>query len=369
MLVNFFKICSRKWWPPSDKEKSVRDSDVVAEEQRIAQMKARKNFASEALVVYKLTKHFKNLTAVKGLTFGVHKEECFGLLGVNGAGKSTTFSMLTGDQTPDDGNAYIGKHNLIDSLSEFEKNIGFCPQFDPLLDKLTAKEMLYLFARLRGVRSSLIAGEVMTMIKMVDLQKYANKCTENYSGGNKRKLSLALAIIGNPPVIFLDEPTAGVDPFARRKIWTALDFVRETYKSSLILTSHSMQESEALCGRIAIMVAGRFMCLGSTQNLRSKFGQGFSIDVKLKQKYLKDSNYKRNIEQYIHQKFRSVEVKGQHHLMLHYHITDPNVKWSYIFDTMENGKKQLKLEDYNVSDTSLEQIFLSFALTQYKTNK
>ena len=189
------------------------------------------------------------------------------------------------------------------------------------------------------------------MIKMVDLHKYQNKITENYSGGNKRKLSLALAIIGNPPVVFLDEPTAGVDPFARRKIWTALDFLRQTYKSSLILTSHSMQESEALCGRIAIMVAGKFMCLGSTQHLRSKFGHGFSIDIKMKQKYLKDLNYRRNIDQYIGQKFNKAELTGQHQLVLHYHISDPNIKWSYIFDTMEIGKKQLKLEDYNVSDT------------------
>ena len=133
---------------------------MVTEEQRIEQMKATKNFSSEALVVYRLTKHFNKLTAVNHLTFGVHKEECFGLLGVNGAGKTTTFSMLTGDMPPDEGNAYIRRHDLMNNLVEFEKNIGYCPQYDPLLDKLTSKEMLYLFARLRGVRSSLIASEV-----------------------------------------------------------------------------------------------------------------------------------------------------------------------------------------------------------------
>ena len=332
-------------------------------------MKSQNSFRSDALVVYRLSKHFKNMTAVDGLTFGVHKEECFGLLGVNGAGKTTTFSMLTGDLNPDEGNAFIGRYQLMNNMTEFSKQIGFCPQFDPLLDRLTAKEMLYLFARLRGVKSSLIKQEVKNLIQMVDLEKYANKITMNYSGGNKRKLSLALAIIGNPPVIFLDEPTAGVDPFARRKIWSTLDIVSKTYKSAFILTSHSMEESEALCGRIAIMVSGRFTCLGSTQHLRSKFGQGFTLDIKLKQDLLKDPHYKTNIEKYVKKKFASVELRDSHQLVLHYHIADASTKWSYIFDVMETAKQRLNLEDYNVSDTSLEQIFLSFALTQYNTKK
>jgi len=121
---------------------------------------------------------------------------------VNGAGKTTAFSMLTGDLLMSVGNAYIGDFNIRANLKEFQKQIGYCPQFDALLEKLTAREMLYLFARLRGVPSDMIAMEVQSLIQMCDLENHADKCTETYSGGNRRKLSLALAIIGTPPVIF-----------------------------------------------------------------------------------------------------------------------------------------------------------------------
>ena len=126
---------------------------------------------------------------------------------------------------------------------------------------------------------------------MVDLQNHAYNSTGNYSGGNRRKLSLALAIIGNPSVIFLDEPTAGVDPTARRKIWSTLVYIQERYQSSIVLTSHSMEECEALCSRIAIMVNGKFKCLGPTQHLRKKFGQGFTILIKLKREFSEDTSY------------------------------------------------------------------------------
>jgi ATP-binding cassette subfamily A (ABC1) protein 3 len=304
------------------------------------------------------------LTAVNHLTFGVHKEECFGLLGVNGSGKTTTFQMLTGDLMVDNGNAYINSYELRKDLFSYQKQIGYCPQFDALLDKLTGEELLYLFARLRGLPSSVIPLKVKSLIQMTDLQNDAKKCTETYSGGNRRKLSLALAIIGNPSIIFLDEPTSGVDPSARRKIWSTLDYIKKTYRSAIILTSHSMEESEALCGRIAIMVGGQFRCLGPTQHLRSKFCQGFTVIVKLRRELNDDSGYVSRVQQYMNKEFPSAVLRDSHQCLFHYHITDPSVKWSHIFRVMESAKKEYNFEDYSVSDTSLEQIFITFARTQ-----
>ena len=340
------------------------DSDVIAEKYRIEGLSERQKLSDEALAAISLTKNFGSFRAVDHLTFGIHKEECFGLLGVNGAGKTTTFSMLTGDLMLSEGNAFIDKFSLREDLKNFQQQIGYCPQFDALLDKLTGKEMLYLFARLRGVPSNLIESEVQSLIEMVDLENHAHKCTETYSGGNRRKLSLALAIVGTPPVIFLDEPTAGVDPTARRKIWSTLVYIQERYQSAIVLTSHSMEECEALCSRIAIMVNGKFKCLGPTQHLRKKFGQGFTIVIKLKRELNDDSGYVQSVRQYIQKAFPSAVLKDSHQCLLHFHITDTSVLWSYMFSKMEIAKEELQLEDYLVSDTTLEQIFLAFAKTQ-----
>ena len=354
MCFNSYNI--KKYWNPNE------DSDVSDERQRVNLMvNNNNNFKDEAIVAINLTKYFGQFKAVDHLTFGVHKKECFGLLGVNGAGKTTTFSMLTGDVNPSEGNAFIENIALNSNRKLFQQQIGYCPQFDALLDRLTGEEMLYLFSRLRGIPENRIKSEVKNIIQTTDLQKHSKYLTMNYSGGNKRKLSLGLSIIGNPKLIFLDEPTAGVDPVARRKIWQTLDHLKNSRNSAIILTSHSMEESEALCARIAIMVSGEFKCLGATQHLRTKFGQGFTLIVKLKYELAVNKDYVNRVNQYMVEKFGSVVLRDQHEGLLHYHITDTSVKWSALFRVMQSAQQELDLEDYNLSDTSLEQIFLAFA--------
>jgi len=340
------------------------DSDVIAEKNRIHDLSDQGLLSQEAMAVVDLTKKFGNFTAVNQLTFGVHKEECFGLLGVNGAGKTTTFRMLTGDLFVDDGYATIDNYGLINDLTSFQRQVGYCPQFDALLDRLTGRETLFLFARLRGMRNNTMALNIQNMIEMVDLQKHADKCTETYSGGNKRKLSLAMALIGSPSIVFLDEPTTGVDPTARRKIWSTLVAIQEKYHCAIVLTSHSMEECEALCNRIGIMVNGKFRCLGSTQHLRSKYGQGFTLIVKIRKELSEDQNYFISVQNHIQKALPSASLKDIHEGILHYHITDTTIPWSHIFRVMESTKYEMNLEDYIVSDTTLEQIFLAFARSQ-----
>ena len=171
--------------------------------------------------------------------------------------------MLTGDLDVTSGDARSGLFSIIDSLSHFQQQLGYCPQFDALLDKLTGREMLFLFGRLRGIPEYMLSRSVEELIVMCDLTKHADKPTQAYSGGNKRKLSLAMALIGSPRILLLDEPTSGVDPAARRIIWSTLATVRQKFGCSLVLTSHSMDECEALCSRLGIMVNGQLRCLGS----------------------------------------------------------------------------------------------------------
>ncbi|XP_076318605.1 phospholipid-transporting ATPase ABCA3-like isoform X2 [Tachypleus tridentatus] len=340
------------------------DVDVAEEQDRVENVLKQGQVASEALVVTKLTKYFSTLCAVDRLTLGVHKQECFGLLGVNGAGKTTTFRMLTGDLMLTDGNAYIGEYSLRQDMKKFQEHIGYCPQFDALIDKLTGREMLYLFARLRGIPETQIGHTVEEIIEMIDLQHHAEKLTVKYSGGNRRKLSLALALIGNPAVVFLDEPTSGIDPTARRKIWTALETIRTSSGMAVVLTTHSMEECEALCNRLAIMVNGQFRCLGGIQYLKSKFGQGSTLIVKLEREKALDNNVVSNLQEFVQKEFPGSVLKDIHQGMLHYHVTDTSIPLSHIFSVMEDAREKLHLEDYLVSDTTLEQIFLTFARSQ-----
>ena len=269
--------------------------------------------------------------------------------------------MITGDIEPTFGNAYQGGTDVVTSISEYQKQIGYCPQFDPLLDKMTGREMLNLFARLRGVHTRNVNVIVNNLIEMTDLAKHADKTTESYSGGNKRKLSLALALIANPKLILLDEPTAGVDATARRKIWSLLSFIRRTYSCSIVLTSHSMQECETLCSRLAIMVSGSLKCLASTQQLRAKYGRGYTLVIKLARDNLYSQEYISSLWSHIQSIIPGVTLTDQHETLWTLRVPDKSVKWSYLFESMEEMKENFHLEDYTISDTTLEQIFISFA--------
>jgi len=353
-----FKLTTIK--PPN-----LADHDVMDERLRAEKIISARHVSEEAIVVHNLMKRYSNgkFLAVDQLSFAVGKEQFFGLLGINGAGKTTTFRMLTGDLSVNYGNAYINHYNLLDDRGNYQSQIGYCPQFDALLDRLNSFETLSLYGRLRGISDENIELEVNKLIKKVDLQNHAQRKCKNYSGGNKRKLSLAVALIGSPPVVLLDEPTSGVDPVARRKMWVAISDIQFNSGSSIILSSHSMDECEALCDRIAIMANGQFKCIGSTQYLRTKFGQGYSLIVKLKPDLVaQNKEYLDDVQAYIEKRLTNASLKDIHQTLIFYHIPpDKTVTWSNLFKIMETAKDELNLEDYQVGDTTLEQIFLSFA--------
>lgn len=347
---------------------SFTDKDVLEERARTEKILAAKKMNQEALVVHNLTKVYPNgnFRAVDQLSFAVSKEQFFGLLGINGAGKTTTFRMLTGDLSTTRGNSYASGFDLMSSMREYQSQIGYCPQFDALLDRLNSFETLQLYGSLRGIPEEVIKLEVNRLIKKVDLQAHAQRMCRNYSGGNKRKLSLAMALIGAPPVVLLDEPTSGVDPVARRKMWVAISDIQYGSGSSIILSSHSMDECEALCDRIAIMAAGHFECIGSTQYLRTKFGQGYSLIIKLNPDRVAENDlYLDQVQHSIEERLPSAALRDIHQTLLFYHIPpESDVTWASLFRVMEEAKNNLGLEDYQVGDTTLEQIFLSFAKKQ-----
>ncbi|XP_070532576.1 ATP-binding cassette sub-family A member 2-like [Ptychodera flava] len=349
------KVMSRK-----DSVEEEEDSDVAEERQRVLRGEAN----NDLLKLVNLTKVYKNrkrgrLLAVDRLCLGVPQGECFGLLGVNGAGKTTTFKMLTGDELITSGNAFLNGHSILTDLRKVHQNIGYCPQFDAVFDELTAREHLLLYARLRGIPYKEEDKVVDWALNKLALTQYADRPAGTYSGGNKRKLSTAIALVGHPPVIFMDEPTTGMDPHSRRFLW---DLILSIIKDgrSVILTSHSMEECEALCTRLAIMVNGHFKCLGSIQHLKNRFGDGYTVTIRLK-------GSRPNLQpvmRYFMRAFPSAVLKEKHHNMIQYDLQADDMSLSNIFAEMKIMEDTFNIEDYSVSQTTLDNVFINFAKLQ-----
>ncbi|RZB38621.1 ATP-binding cassette sub-family A member 3-like, partial [Asbolus verrucosus] len=349
--------------PPVQNE--LIDSDVQEENHKIKTTSPTVLNNKYALVLRDVTKYYKNFLAVNGLCLGVKPYECFGLLGVNGAGKTSTFKMMTGDEQISYGDAWVNGLSINQDQKKVQKLIGYCPQFDALLDDLTVMETLTIFALIRGVPYDECKNLGENLAQEFDFYKHIGKKIKELSGGNKRKLSTALALIGDPPIIYLDEPTTGMDPATKRYLWTALGKLRDAGKC-IILTSHSMEECEALCTRIAIMVNGNFQCLGSTQRLKNKFAQGYSLTIKVKKTGDNDNleNDITVIDSFVQRNFPGAQLKEKYQELLSYQLINNLIPWSRMFGILERSKRELNIEDYSLGQCSLEQVFLSF--TRYQ---
>lgn len=261
------------------------DEDVVEEENRVVNsspedMRVR---VSKFRKVYQQVFRSPYL-AVEKTSFGLDYGECFALLGVNGAGKTTTFKSLTGEITPTAGNITINGMDIESDFARVRKLIGYCPQHDAIFDTMSVEEHLQYYAKIKGIRKHKIRDLVEKQIKEMNLEEHRKKLAGALSGGNKRKLSVAMCVIGNPPIILLDEPSAGMDPEARRFMWSVVARISQQRKqSAVILTTHSMEEAEALSTKMGIMVKGGiFRCFGSSQHIKSKYGTGYELEVKVR---------------------------------------------------------------------------------------
>lgn len=188
--------------------------------------------------------------------------------------------MIIGEVLPSHGKIFINGYDQKYDLHKIYGNIGYCPQTDALLNELTCRETLEIYAMLHGISCGDVKRYVQCVAYDLDFVQHIDKKVSQLSGGNKRKLSIAISLIGNPSIILLDEPTTGMDPATKRHFWDVINKLRENGKS-IILASHSMEECEALCTRLTVLVNGDFKCLGSVQHLKNKFTNGFELKVKI----------------------------------------------------------------------------------------
>jgi ABC-type multidrug transport system ATPase subunit len=233
--------------------------------------------------------------------------------------------------------------------------MGYCPQFDALHELLTAEETLSFYARIRGVPERAIASLTQQMSERLTLtqdNQHKRPCG-TYSGGNKRKLSVAIALIGAPPIVLLDEPSTGMDPVSRRFMW---DFISETMADrAVILTTHSMEECEALCQRIGMLVHGQLKCLGTSQHLKTRFGKGFQIQLNV-------DGTETLAQQAVEGIFDRVDLLESYAGSMKFKCEHSTVRsFGEIFTALEKSRTSAGIIDYSVSQMSLEQIFINFA--------
>uniref|UniRef100_A0A8R1XY06 ABC transporter domain-containing protein n=1 Tax=Onchocerca volvulus TaxID=6282 RepID=A0A8R1XY06_ONCVO len=327
-------------------ESNLEDIDVKKERECISQ----KRNVELSLAVRNLNKYYGNLHAVRDLTFGIEPGECFGLLGVNGAGKTTTFDMLTGVSIPDGGEAFINGRSILK-----KQLIGFCPQFDALHPKLTARQTLQLLASLYGFANPM--KRVETLLEAVSLTAHADICVEFLSGGQRRRLSLAVALISQTDLILLDEPTAGIDPKARRQIWCLLNAVREK-RRAMLLTSHSMTECEALCNRIGIMDQGSLIAIGTPQHIKTRFGEKYTLIITIS-----DQCRREDLICLVKKIFPDSIEKDTYRTCLLWDITKgESDRWSQMYGKLCQLAAQFPwITDYSLTQTTLEGAFLQLS--------
>uniref|UniRef100_A0A3B1K8P2 P-type phospholipid transporter n=1 Tax=Astyanax mexicanus TaxID=7994 RepID=A0A3B1K8P2_ASTMX len=349
LQYKFFIRCRLPWFEPVLPPLCAEDEDVGRERDRVKNGRTQ----DDILTLIDLSKVYKSgkKPAVNRLCLGIPRGECFGLLGVNGAGKTSTFLMLTGDTSVTCGEAFLCNHSVLTEMDRVHQLMGYCPQFDAINELLTGREHLEFYARLRGVPEAYVAKVAQWGVKKLGLTHYADREAGGYSGGNKRKLSTAISLIGAPPVIFLDEPTTGMDPKAKRFLWNCIHSVIKEGRA-VILTSHSMEECEALCTRMAIMVNGRFQCLGSVQHLKNRFGDGYTIILRLSAPP-KDPC---PVDAYIKNSFTGIVLKERHHNVLQYQLPSNSCSLARVFDVLSNNYEELGVTDYSISQTTLDQV-------------
>ena len=223
-----------------------------------------------AIEIKELHKSFGDKEAVKGLSLNIGHHELFGLLGVNGAGKTTTIRMICCLLKPTSGDILVEGKSVNESPTTIKKLINLSPQETTIAEGLTVKENLMLMAGLYGLTPDRAAENVERIIKDFNLEEIAGDKAKTLSGGWQRRLSIAMALVTEPEILFLDEPTLGLDVIARRELWETIKELKA--KMTIVLTTHYLEEAEALCDRIAVMSKGKLMALGTAEELKAQAG-------------------------------------------------------------------------------------------------
>ncbi|KAK9377645.1 uncharacterized protein V1513DRAFT_434837 [Lipomyces chichibuensis] len=333
------------------------DSDVASETERV--MSGTEKHGLRVMHVGKeyYGRNIAPVSAIEDVTFGVRPGECFALLGPNGAGKTTLFDMIRGETRPTSGDIFVEDVSVVRKRSRARGALGVCPQFDAT-DLFSVEETLYIYAKLRGIPGAVARNVVADMVEKVGLSAFKHRMASKLSGGNKRKLSLAIALLGNPRVILLDEPSSGLDALSKRVMWHILSAISPG--KSIILTTHSMEEADALCSRAGLL-SKSMLAVGTSAHLRKRFGGGYVVHILCASAPSTSNEEVALVLNWAKDKFSRMQVEERRYaggqLTFSVPIQD-TLKASDIFKILEHDKDKLGIRYYSISQPSLEQVFL-----------
>lgn len=303
--------------------------------------------------ILSISKKFGKATVVNQFTLNMYEDQITVLLGHNGAGKTTTMNMLTGMFSPSSGTAYLNGHDIRTDIDEARKSLGLCPQHNILFADLTVREHIVFFCRLKGVSNKIeIEDEVSKYVDLLDFSDKVDALSKTLSGGQKRKLSIGVALCGNSKIVMLDEPTSGLDAGARRALWNLL--IEEKKGRTILLTTHHMDEADILGDRIAIMNEGELQTVGSSFFLKKRFGSGYKL-ICVKDQGCQPANILNVLRDFA----PDVTLESDAQTEAVFIIGEENLPaFPTMFKKIEDQSKNLKILSFGCSLTTLEEVFI-----------
>ncbi|XP_046544470.1 phospholipid-transporting ATPase ABCA3-like [Haliotis rubra] len=294
----------------------------------------------------------KKKVAVDGMSLNMFEGQISVLLGHNGAGKTTTMSVLTGFIPASGGTAIVNGYDINNDIQSVRQSLGLCPQHNILFDSLTVREHLQFFASLKGCPITAVETEVNTIINEVGLSLKKHSQSRHLSGGQKRKLSVGIALIGGSKIVILDEPTSGMDPAARRQTWDILQ--RNKQGRTMLLTTHFMDEADVLGDRIAIMTEGVVKCSGTSYFLKKLYGAGYHL-VMVKEPNCQVASVTAVVQQHVPTAVMESEINAELSYLL---PDDQSESFAALFTEIESRGKELGISSFGTSATTMEEVFL-----------
>ncbi|KAJ3400230.1 hypothetical protein HDU80_007174 [Chytriomyces hyalinus] len=338
---------------------SLEDVDITEERKRVLMdvglIEACPLVVRHLKKVYEVSVGGAQVSALKGVSFAVEQGCVFGLLGPNGAGKSTLLSILTGARKQTSGRVWMNGVDVSRDRRSIKSQIGICPQADLLWNTLSVQEHVLFYVRIKGVDPKDEHTAAQTLLGQVGLTHIAHRTPQHLSGGEKRRLSIAIALAGSPKLVFLDEPTAGLDPNIKRKIWAIIRSRREG--PTIIMTTHSMQEAETCCTRLAILSTGRLKCLGSQVRLQQLHGAGMRLTVYLASVECEEGVH-RFMEAVLPVHARRVDGGGKEgDLKCVYEFSPGDAGLGAVLREVEEGGGVVGIVDWTIAQAAMDSVF------------
>ncbi|VFQ62764.1 unnamed protein product [Cuscuta campestris] len=334
--------------------------DIVQERERVEHLLLESS-TSHALICDNIKKTYPGRDgnpekiAVKGLSLALPQGECFGMLGPNGAGKTSFINMMIGLVKPSSGTAYVQGMNIQTDMDRIYTSMGVCPQHDLLWETLSGREHLLFYGRLKNLKGANLKRAVEESLQSVNLYHggVADKQAGKYSGGMKRRLSVAISLIGDPKVVYMDEPSTGLDPASRNSLWNVVK--RAKQDRAIILTTHSMEEAEHLCDRLGIFVDGSLQCLGNPKELKARYGGSYVFTMTTSSDH--DAEVESMVLNISPNACKIYHISGTQKFELPKH----EISIADVFQAVQNAKRRFSVHAWGLADTTLEDVFIKVA--------